>query len=519
MMRYLFEDYALDTGRRELRRGASLVALEPKAFDLLVHLIEKRDQVVSKDNLLAAVWSGRIVSDSALTTRVNAARSAIGDSGAQQRLVKTVLRCGLRFVGAVREEAEGPAGAALLDQATPGLALQDKPSIAVLPFTNLSGDPDYFTDGIVEEIITGLSRMSWLFVIARNSSFTYKGRAVDVKQVGRELGVRYVLEGSLQKAADRVRITAQLIDAATGAHLSADRFDGRLEDIFDLQDQVTARVVGAITPRLEKAEITRARHKPTESLDAYDHYLRGLSCLYQWTKVAHSEALAYFYKAIAFDPDFATPYGLAARCYLLRMTNGWMADKQREIAETARLCRRAVERGKDDPVALSMAGWALGRVVGDIDAAVSLVDRALALNPNLAMAWLACGFVNVLLGNGDVAVERLTHAMRLSPLDSQMPMMLVGMACAHFIAGRYDEASAWAGKALAEQPSHGPAARIAAASHALAGYPEKAAQAMARLREIDPALRIADGADRFPFRRPQDTLRFIEGLRKAGVPE
>jgi tetratricopeptide (TPR) repeat protein len=368
-------------------------------------------------------------------------------------------------------------------------------------------------------IITGLSRMSWLFVIARNSSFTYKGRAVDVKEVGRELGVRYVLEGSLQKAADRVRITAQLIDAATGAHLSADRFDGRLEHIFDLQDQVTACVVGAIAPRLEKAEITRARRKPSESLDAYDHYLRGLSCLYQWTKVAHSEALAYFYKAIELDPDFAASYGVAARCYLLRMTNGWMADKQREIAETARLCRRAAEQGKDDPVALSMAGWALGRVVGDIDAAVNLVDRALALNPNLAMAWLASGFVNILLGSGDEAVERLTHAMRLSPLDSQMPMMLVAMASAHFVAGRYQEASAWAGKALAEQPGHGPAARMAVASHALAGYPDKTAQAMARLREIDPALRIADAADRFPFRRPQDTLRLIEGLRKAGVPE
>jgi tetratricopeptide (TPR) repeat protein len=197
---------------------------------------------------------------------------------------------------------------------------------------------------------------------------------------------------------------------------------------------VTARVIGPITPRLEKAEITRARHKPTESLNAYDHYLRGLSCLYQWTKVAHSKALVHFYKAIEFDPDFAAPYGVAARCYLLRMTNGWMADKQREIAETAGLCRRAVERGKDDPVALSMAGWALGRIVGDIDAAVSLVDRALALNPNLAMAWLACGFVNVLLGNGDEAVERITHAMRLSPLNSQMAMMLVAMAYAHFIA-------------------------------------------------------------------------------------
>jgi TolB-like protein/Flp pilus assembly protein TadD len=427
-----------------------------------------------------------------------------------------VLRRGFRFVASVREDQVALTSSS---HAAPQLALPDKPSIAVLPFTNLSGDPDYFSDGIVEEIITGLSRLGWLFVIARNSSFTYKGRVVDVKQVGRELGVRYVLEGSFQRTSSRVRITAQLIDAASGRHLSADRFDGTLEDIFELQDRVTAGVVGAISPKLEKAEIARAKHKPTESLDAYDHYLRGLAYLYQWTKEAHAKALQDFYKAIELDPEFASPYGIAARCYLLRMTNGWMSDKPREIAETARLCRRAVEVGKDDAVALSMAGWALGRVVGDLDAALSLVDRALMLNPNMASAWLAKGFVSILLGQGDEAIGPLTHAMRLSPLDQHMAIMLVGMACANLVAGRYEDASSWAGKALAQQPNHGPAARIAAASHALAGHPEKAAKAMARVREIDPALRILDVRDRFPFRRPEDEARVVEGLRRAGVPE
>jgi adenylate cyclase len=297
------------------------------------------------------------------------------------------------------------------------------------------------------------------------------------------------LEGSLQKAADRVRITAQLIDAATGVHLSADRFD-------------------------EKAEIIGARQKPTESLDAYDHYLRGLWWLYQWKKVAHGQALQHFCKVIELDPDFVSPYGVAARCYLLRLTNGWMTDKSREITETERLCRRAVELGKDDAMALSMAGWALGRVVGDIDAAVSVVDRALTLNPNMAGTWLASGFVSVLLGNGDETIERLTYAMRLSPLDSQMAIMLVGMACAHFVSGRYDEASSWASKALAEQPNHGPAARIAAASNALAGHSAKAAKAMARVREVDPKLRISDVQDRFPFRRPEDQAQLVEGLRR-----
>jgi tetratricopeptide (TPR) repeat protein len=342
---------------------------------------------------------------------------------------------------------------------------------------------------------------------------------VDVKQVGQDLGVRYVLEGSVQKAGHRVRITAQLIDATTGAHLSADRFDGTLEDIFDLQDRVTAGVVGAISPKLERAEITRAKHKPTESLDAYDHYLRGLACVYLWTKEAHAEALQLFYKAINLDPEFASPYGVAARCYLLRMANGWMVEKEQEIAETARLCHRVVALGKDDAVALAAGGWALGRVVGDLDTAAGLIDRALMLNPNLAGAWMASGSVSLLLGNADEAIERLMHAARLSPLDPQMVVMLVNIASAHLVADRCEEASTWAAKALAEQPHHGPAARIAAASHALAGHLDQAANAMARVRELDPHLRIADVGDRFPFRRPQDHARLVEGLRKAGVPD
>jgi adenylate cyclase len=229
-----------------------------------------------------------------------------------------------------------------MEPARPPLSLPDKPSIAVLPFQNLSGDPEqeYFTDGMVEDITTALSRMRWLFVIARASSFTYKGRAVDVKQVARELGVRYVLEGSVRKAANRVRIAGQLIDGSTGAHLWADRFEGALEDIFDLQDQVTASVVGAIAPKLEQAEIERAKRKPTESLDAYDYYLRGMASFYQWTTDGISDALRMFYRAIELDPDFASAHGRAARCYAVRKSNGWMTDREQEIAETARLARR-----------------------------------------------------------------------------------------------------------------------------------------------------------------------------------
>src|SRR5262247_2801667 len=268
---YLFEDYRLDTDRRELYREASPISVEPKVFDLLAYVIRNRERVVSKEDLVAAIWNGRIVSESALTTCINAARNAIGDSGEAQRLIKTLPRKGIRFVGVVREERKSAAVApavAAPEPSHPSLALPDKPSIAVLPFANLSGDAaqEYFADGMVEDIITGLSRMRWLFVIARNSSFTYKGQAFDVKQVGRELGVRYVLEGSVRKGGNRVRITGQLIDAETGAHLWADRFDGLIEDVFELQDKVASSVAGVIEPALQAAEAARSASRPTEDL-------------------------------------------------------------------------------------------------------------------------------------------------------------------------------------------------------------------------------------------------------------
>src|SRR5258708_35377522 len=262
-LRYIFENYAIDTDRRELHRGADVVSVAPQVFDLLDYLIRNRERVVSKDDLIKAIWNGRSVSDAALTTRLNVARSAIGDSGDEQRLIKTLPREGFRFVGQVRE-AQGPAGATvtgnLEEEPKRALPLPDKPSIAILPFTNLSSDPeqDYFADGMVEEIITALSRSKSLFVIARHSSFTYKGKAIDIKRVGRELGVRYVLEGSVRKAGNRVRITGQLVDAATGNHIWADRYNSTLDDIFDLQDLVTTSVIDAIAPHLEPAEMKRA---------------------------------------------------------------------------------------------------------------------------------------------------------------------------------------------------------------------------------------------------------------------
>ena len=416
---------------------------------------------------------------------------------------------------ATRGEAEMP------EKPSETLALPDKPSIAVLPFQNMSGDPEqeYFTDGIVEEIITALSRMRWLFVIARNSSFTYKGRSVDIKQVGRELGVRYVLEGSVRKAANRLRITGQLIDTATGTHLWADRFDGGIEDVFELQDSITASVIGAIAPKLEQAEIERAKRKPSESLDAYDFYLRGMASVHLWTKEATSEALRLFYKAIELDRDFASAYGMAAWCYAWRKWNGWMTDPVQEIAETERLARRAGELGKDDAVALCRSGFSLGHVVGDLQGGAILINRALVLNPNLATAWLLSGWIRGFLGEPEVAIEHLARAMQLSPLDPLIFLAQGGMAWAHFVAARYDEASSWAEKAVREQANYVSGMRMAAASHALAGRLEEGQKVMARVRQIIPELRVSNLKNVMSFQRPEDFTRYAEGLQKAGLPE
>jgi TolB-like protein/class 3 adenylate cyclase/Tfp pilus assembly protein PilF len=423
---------------------------------------------------------------------------------------------------AVSVAAEPSQAARLADAQTP-LALPDKPSIAILPFTNMSGDPeqDYFADGMVDDIITALSHFKALFVIARNSSFTYKGRAVDVKQVGRELGVRYVLEGSVRKATNRVRITGQLVDAATGVHLWADRFDGGLGDIFDLQDQVTESVVGAIAPAVEKAEIERAKRKPTESLDAYALYLRGLARLYQFAnRQANAEALRLFNSAIELDPDFASAYGRAATCYAWAKGNGWISVTANEIAEVTRLAQRAVELGKDDAIALADSGWALAFVVRDLEVAASLIDRALVLNSNLAEAWFCGGWVKNWLGEPESAIERFARAMRLNPLDPRTMGMRGGTAHAHFFLGRYDEAASWAAMALQDNPDFQPGLRIAAASNAMAGRPEQAHKAAARLRQLNPVLGVSTLKDVLgPYRHAEDLSRYEEGLRQAGLPE
>lgn len=522
---YIIGPFRLDTNAAILFRGGAPVALGQRAIAVLRVLVERAGIPVSKDALIKSAWAGLIVEESNLPVQIAALRRVFSEESGGERWIETLPKYGYRFAGPLRPDtpeavAAAPHPAALTEM----LPLPAQPAVAVLPFQNMSGDPqqEYFADGVVEEIITTLSRFRSLFVIARNSSFTYKGRSRDVKQIGRELGVSFVLEGSVRKSADRVRITAQLIDASSGAHLWADRFDGALEDIFDLQDQIARQVVGLLVPKLEHSAIQRAKRKPTESLGAYEYYLRGTAAIYRFTvREANIEALQMFKRAIKLDPEFAAAYGMAAYCYVKDRTNRWPTDDlARDIAETDRLARHAIRLGSDDALALATSAGALAYVVRDLDAGDACINQALQVNPNQMWASYFAGFIKSWLGEPERAVAHLALAMRLSPVDPLMPLMQVAMAHAHFFAGRYDEASSWSKAALRGTPKLLPALRIGASADAFAGQMESARQAVARLLQINPNERVSNlEAIYGPYRRPDDAWRYGEGLRRAGLPE
>lgn len=520
---YIIGPFRLDADAAILFRGSAPVALGQRAIAVLRVLVERAGAPVSKDALIKSAWAGLIVEESNLPVQIAALRRVLGEEPGGERWIETMPKYGYRFTGPVSEATRQTAPSPIFDAGAEAPPLPAQPAVAVLPFQNMSGDPEqeYFADGVVEEIITTLSRFRSLFVIARNSSFTYKGRAVDIKQVGRELGVGFVLEGSVRRSGDRVRITAQLIDASTGAHLWADRFDGPLADIFDLQDQVARQVVGLLVPKLEHSAMERAKRKPTESLGAYEYYLRGTAAIYRFTiREANIEALQMFRRAIELDPDFASAYGMAAYCYVKDRTNRWPTDDlARDIAETDRLARHAIRLGSDDALALATSAGALAYVVRDLDTGAACIDQALQVNPNMMWASYFAGFIKSWLGEPEAAVGHLAYAMRLSPVDPLMPLMQAAMAHAHFFAGRYGEASSWANTARRGTPRLLPALRIGAAADAFAGELDAAQKSVARLLEINPRERVSNlEAIYGPYRRPDDAWRYGEGLRRAGLP-
>ncbi len=520
-LRYIFENYAFDTGLRELHRGADVVSVAPQVFDLLDYLIRNRERVVSKDDLINAIWSGRIVSDAALTTRLNVARTAIGDSGEEQRLIKTLPRKGFRFIGAVLEVRE-PECTAVTDNRVeppkPALTLPDKPSIAVLPFINLSSDPEqgYFADGMAEDIITALSRFKSLFVIARNSSFTYKGKAVEIKQVGRELGVRYVLEGSVRKAGSRVRITGQLVEAATERHLWADHFDGAIEDVFSLQDQVTMSVVGLITPKLEQAEIERTRQKPTDKLDSYDFYLRGMGLATR--RKTLPEARELFKMAFERDPEFAAAYAMAAWTLLTQQVTSGLPLTAEMRADAIRFAHFGARSANADAFTLARCGHALTYFEREYDRGLSMVEQAVALNPNLAVAWYSRGWVTLMCGDAERAIESFERMIRLSPLDPQRISAWLGISWAHFCLERFEEGYASATKAIQVSADANTLGAYIANS-VYAGRAAEARQAAGRLLKLQPDFRASLGREALPTRSPGVRELIVAAFRTAGLPD
>jgi adenylate cyclase len=398
------------------------------------------------------------------------------------------------------------------------LPLPDKPSLAVLPFTNMSGDPEqeYFADGIVEDIITALSRVKWFFVIARNSSFTYKGKAVDIRQVGRELGVRYVLEGSIRKAGNRVRITGQLIEAATGHHVWADRFDGSLENIFDLQDQITENVVGAIEPSLRVTEIQRAKAKPTESLDAYDLYLRALPEFYEVTRGGYERAIGLLKDALRLDPDFQPAKGLLVLTYVTRLSQGWSDadDKDNALA----LADEVLTRGRNDPTALLGAGFAIAAFRKDYKQGLRILEAASVLNPNSTQVLNLAGLVCCYMCEGDKAQGYFERAMRLSPVDPEMGFRLSGLGFALVIKGEYENALQVLDDAVGRLPNWTAAYRMQIWALVRLGRLEEARSVAARHLQIDPGFSISKGSAAV---LSNPTLRedYYSALRTAGLPE
>lgn len=530
-MRFVFTDHTLDTDRRELCRGSQAIAVEPQVLDLLICLVENRNRVVSKNDLIASVWGGRVVSEATLSSRIYAARKALGDTGQCQRLIRTIQRKGIRFVGDVRPqsanlEPDRPDGPPSVNEvhvpppapepARAGLVPTERPAIAVLPFTNLCGDPaqEYLADGISEDLITALSKLRWFFVSARNSSFTYKGRAVDVKQVADELGVGYVVEGSVRKMGERSRITAQLNDAHTGRHIWAERYDRDLADVFAVQDEVTEAIVAAIEPQVYAAENLRARRKPPEHLDAWDLVMRALSHYWRVTRQDNVMAQDLLNRAVAIDPNCGQALGLLATSHIFGVHMGWEDKTSSPIAERAALA--ALEADGEDP----WAHHALGCIhlfARRFDDSLAEFELALRLNPNFSLTQCYQCIALAYAGRWQEAEEAVSRALRLSPRDPMSALYYGAAAYAQFAGRNYENAIKLAREAIHLRGDFVGAHRVLTAAAGMAGHGELAAAALQELRRAQPKIRLAWIAEQMPIQHHADRQHYLEGFRRAGL--
>jgi TolB-like protein/cytochrome c-type biogenesis protein CcmH/NrfG len=523
-LQFCLTDHTLDTDRRELRRGSEHVAVEPQVFDLLIYLVQNRDRVVSKDDLIASVWDGRIVSESTLTSRINAARKAIGDNGEDQKLIRTIARRGFRFVGAVSTPSSNDEPVPPIappdqprEQSRPALPPSDRPAIAVLPFVNMSGDSEqeYFSDGITEDIITALSKLRWFFVIARNSSFIYKGKAVHLKQVAEELGVGYVVDGSVRKVGDRVRITVQLNDAATGSHIWAERYDRRVADVFAVQDEITEAIVAAIEPQLYATESFRAQRKPPNSIDAWGLVMRALSHYWQVTRQDNVIGQALLEKAIAIDPNYGQALGVLAASYTFSFHMGW-AGRAASVPIAERAALAAARADSEDP----WAHYALGCVylfTRRFADSLAEFELALRLNPNFSLAQGYYGLALSYCGRFEEADRAVRRALRLSPRDPFSTVYTGIAAYTQFIRRDYDEAMRLAREAIRQRGDFVGAHRVLTAAAAMAGENEAAAAALRELRRAQPNISLAWIADEMPIMQDGELEHYLEAFRRAGL--
>jgi len=515
---HAFGPFRLDADAEILFCGSDPLPVGKRAVALLRVLVERAGAPVSKDTLIDAAWPGLAIEESNLTVQIAALRRTLGEVPGGEDWIVTLPRRGYRFVGpdVTKSEAQVPPipkpdPTAKLS-ATMAPALPDKPSLAVLPFENLSGDPEqeYFTDGMVEEIITALSRIRWLFVIARNSSYTYKGRAVDVRQIGKELGVLYVLEGSVRKVGNRIRITAQLLEATTAAHLWADNFDGTLEDIFQLQDNVASSVAGVIEPTLVTAEHSRSIRRPPNDLSAYDLYLQARIARESADREGAMRALELVGRALERDPNYGSALAVATVCQCNIYVSGWTNDLEATRHEGLDLARRALRFARDDPYILANAAFGLGVFGEDIATAIALVDRSLQLNPSFARGWFLSGQIRQWAGQYDLAIEQIEWFIRLSPRETRTGAYLtIGMS--HFFARRGEMAAEMFGLALQERSTWPPTLRFMASCLAHRGRLKEAQEVVKRLRAITPV--VIPTAEH--WRIQEDREYFLDGLRLA----
>jgi TolB-like protein len=488
---YTFGPFRLDVAAGILFRGAEPVALGQRAVALLHMLLQGAGTPISKDALIESAWSGLAIEESNLTVQIAALRRVFAEEPGGGNWIKTLPRRGYRYVGPVVAKEQHSRGAAANAQAAPALALPEKPSLAVLPFTNMSGDPDqeYFADGMVEDIITGLSRIKWLFVVARNSTFTYKGQSVSVNRVGRELGVRYLLEGSVRKAGRRVRITGQLVEAETGVHIWAERYDRPLGDIFALQDEITLNVVGAIEPSLREAEIERVKRKRPENLDAYDLVLRALPHVFLAMPAEAAKAMPLLERALTIEADYAGAYGLLAWCHQIFFVRHGFNKASHDAA--IRHARAAVAYGRDDATALALGGFVISLIEHDRATAFEAFEQALAISPSSSFALFFGSVALAYAGEAERAVDWAGRALRISPFDRLNYFSYHALAVGHFLRGRYDEAAHAARHAVQSIPSLSVSHSLLAAALAKLGRIEEAKAVSLQVLALDPSFSAA----------------------------